>query len=89
MATTEPSSPPSSLATVVAELKPRLRGFLHTYAAAISIASGAALIAVAAALRGGAAVVTTSIYAATVTLLFGVSALYHRRSWSPRAHQLM
>ena len=89
MATIEPSSPPHSLAAVVAELKPRLRGFLHAYAAAISIASGAALIAVAAALRSGAAVATTSIYAATVTLLFGTSALYHRRSWSPRAHRVM
>jgi hemolysin III len=81
--------PTSSLATVVAELKPRLRGFLHTYAAAISIASGAVLIAVAAALKGGSAAATTAIYAATVTLLFGTSALYHRLSWSPRAHRIM
>jgi hemolysin III len=83
------ADPAPSVATVVAELKPRLRGFLHTYAAALSIASGAALIAVAAALKGGAAVVTTSVYSATVTLLFGTSALYHRRTWSPRAHRLM
>jgi hemolysin III len=89
MAILEPSSTSPSLATVVAELKPRLRGFLHTYAAAISIASGAALVAVAAALRGGSAAVTTSIYAVTVTLLFGTSALYHRRTWSPRAHRFM
>ena len=89
MAILEPSSTSPSLATVVAELKPRLRGFLHTYAAAISIASGAALVAVAAALRGGSAAVTTSIYAVTVTMLFGTSALYHRRTWSPRAHRFM
>ena len=89
MAILEPSSTSPSLATVVAELKPRLRGFLHTYAAAISIASGAALVAVAAALRGGSAAVTTSIYAVTDTLLFGTSALYHRRTWSPRAHRFM
>jgi hemolysin III len=81
--------PVPSLAATVAELKPRLRGFLHTYAAAISIASGAALIVVAAALRGGSAAATTSIYAATVTLLFGTSALYHRLTWSPRAHRIM
>jgi hemolysin III len=88
MATLDPG-PSTTIATVVAELKPRLRGFLHTYAAAISIASGAVMIAVTAALRGGAAAATTSIYSATVTLLFGTSALYHRRSWSPRAHRLM
>jgi hemolysin III len=79
----------STLATTVAELKPRLRGWLHAYAAAISIASGAALIAVAAALRGASAGATTGIYAATVTLLFGTSALYHRVNWSPSAHRLM
>jgi hemolysin III len=81
--------PVPNLASTVAELKPRLRGFLHTYAAAFSIASGAVLIAVAAALRGAPAAATTSIYAATVTLLFGTSALYHRLSWSPRAHRIM
>lgn len=73
----------------VAELKPRLRGWLHAYAAAASIATGATLIAVAAALRGGPAGATTGIYAATVTLLFGTSALYHRLNWGPRGHAVM
>jgi hemolysin III len=79
----------AALATVVAELKPRLRGWLHAYAAAVSIASGAVLVAVAAAFRGGPAGATTSVYAATVTLLFGTSALYHRINWGPRGHALM
>jgi hemolysin III len=80
---------PTSLVVAVAELKPRLRGWLHAYAAVISIASGAALVAVAAATQGGRAAAPTAIYAATVTLLFGTSALYHRLKWSPRAHSLM
>jgi hemolysin III len=84
-----PSGPAATLATTVAELKPRLRGWLHAYAAAISIASGATLVAVAAAMRGGVAGLVTAIYCATVTMLFGTSALYHRRAWSPRAHMLM
>jgi hemolysin III len=79
----------SPLAVAVAELKPRLRGWLHAYAAALSIVSGAVLISVAAAVRGGAAGLTTAIYSVTVTLLFGTSALYHRRTWSPRAHAVM
>jgi hemolysin III len=79
----------AELIAAVAELKPRLRGWLHAYAAAISILSGAALVAVAAALRGGSATPSTSIYAATVTLLFGTSALYHRLNWSDRARVLM
>jgi hemolysin III len=86
------STPPldaSSLAVAVAELKPRLRGWLHAYAAALSIFSGAVLVCVAAAMHGRAAGTTTAIYSATVTLLFGTSALYHRRTWSPRAHAWM
>jgi hemolysin III len=81
--------PAAALATTVAELKPRLRGWLHAYAAAISIVSGATLIAVSAALRGPVAGATTAVYCATVTLLFGTSALYHRLNWSPRARVIM
>ncbi|MGH8861975.1 MAG: PAQR family membrane homeostasis protein TrhA [Jatrophihabitantaceae bacterium] len=88
MTTVEPASS-SSLVAAVAEFKPRLRGFLHSYAAAISIVSGAVLISVASAQRGGPAAASTSIYSVTVTLLFGISALYHRRTWSPRAHKIM
>ena len=80
---------PAALIAAVADLRPRLRGWLHAYAAAISIASGATLVAVAAALRGGSAGATTAVYAGTVTLLFGTSALYHRVQWQPRAHALM
>jgi hemolysin III len=79
----------SPLVAAVAELKPRLRGWLHTYAAAISVGSGVSLIAVAAVLRGHRAGVSTAVYAATVTLLFGTSALYHRRQWGPRGHAVM
>ncbi len=77
------------LAGAVAELTPRLRGWLHTYAAAISIGSGASLIAVAAAVRGERGGWSTAIYAATVTLLFGTSALYHRLHWGTRARSVM
>lgn len=79
----------AATAAAVADLKPRLRGWLHAYAAVISIVTGTALVATAAALRGGEAGATTAIYAATVTLLFGTSALYHRLNWSPRARILM
>lgn len=71
------------------QLKPRLRGWLHAYAAAVSLASGATLIAVAAAARGHRAGLSTAVYAATVSLLFATSALYHRRPWGPRGHAVM
>jgi hemolysin III len=91
MATTGPQQmgPAVALAATVAELKPKLRGWLHAYAAAMSIATGAAMVAVAGALRGERAGATTGIYCATVTLLFGTSALYHRLTWSPAAHRVM
>ena len=73
----------------VADIKPRLRGWLHTYAAITSVAGGVTLVAVSAALRGATAGFTTALYSATVTLLFGISALYHRYPWQPRAHQVM
>jgi hemolysin III len=79
----------TTIAPALVDLKPRLRGWLHTYAAAVSLATGAALIAVAAPLRGASAGATTAVYCATVTLLFGTSALYHRRNWQPVALRRM
>lgn len=71
------------------ELTPRLRGWLHTYAALVSLAAGISLVAVAAALRGDRAGLATTVYAITVTLLFGTSAMYHRRGWGPVGHRVM
>jgi hemolysin III len=79
----------TTIAPALVDLKPRLRGWLHAYAAAVSLASGATLIAVAAPLRGVPAGATTAVYCATVTLLFGTSALYHRVDWKPAAQLLM
>lgn len=78
-----------ALATALAEVKPRLRGWFHAYAAVVSVITGAGLVAVASALRGGPAAATTAIYSGTVTLLFGTSALYHRLNWGPRARAVM
>ncbi len=63
-----------------------MRGVLHQWSFFVSIATGAALIALAGATVSGLAALATSVYAATVLGLFGVSALYHRHTWqSPRA----
>jgi hemolysin III len=67
-------------------LKPRLRGVLHEAAFAVSLVTGTVLICLA---DGGRERLAASIYAASVALLFGTSAAYHRGSWSPRAHALM
>ncbi|UVS77030.1 hemolysin III family protein [Actinokineospora sp. UTMC 2448] len=60
--------------------KPRLRGVIHFWSFFVSLATGAALIALAATVSP-IAVLATSVYGATVLGLFGVSALYHRRWW--------
>ena len=64
--------------------RPTWRGHLHQWACLVSIVAGTVLVAVA----DGARVVT-AIYATTVAMLLGTSALYHRVTWSVRMHTLM
>ena len=47
------------------------------------------LCSIAATRPGIGAVVSCVIYSLTVCGLFGISALYHRRVWSPRGYQIM
>jgi hemolysin III len=62
-----------------------MRGWLHTYAFYIAIPAGVVLIALAATIGGGVVpAISCAIYSLTVCGLFGTSALYHRRVWSPR-----
>lgn len=58
-----------------------MRGWLHFWSFAGSIAACATLIAVSASLVGGGAALATSVYSVTILGLFGTSALYHRRTW--------
>ena len=60
-------------------VKPRLRGVFHQYAFFVSLGSGALLVLLAATTRASIAV---AVYAASVSALFGVSALYHRVTWT-------
>lgn len=71
---------------LTAAVKPRLRGWLHAGAFPLSALGGIVLIALA---HGRSARVACAIYAVTATMLFGVSALYHRGSWSPRWHAVL
>jgi hemolysin III len=66
--------------------KPRLRGVSHQWAFVVSVACGAALIALA---PSGRAVVAAAIYAAAVSALLGTSTLYHRVDWRPAARRWM
>jgi hemolysin III len=60
--------------------KPRLRGVSHQWGFVVSLAAGAALIALA---PHGRATLAAVIYASAVSALLGTSTLYHRVEWRP------
>ncbi len=64
--------------------KPRLRGWLHAGTFPVSVVAGIVLVVLA---HGTAATIATGVYAASAALLFGISAIYHRGQWSPRAER--
>lgn len=66
--------------------KPLLRGAFHQ--AAFFVAAGAGAVLVAAAPNARAAW-AASVFVACLAGLFGISALYHRRNWSPRPRAWM
>src|SRR5580658_10049629 len=59
--------------------KPVLRGWLHLVWFGISVVIGTLLLV---RVHGAARVTAAAIYAASVSALFGVSALYHRGTWT-------
>ena len=67
-------------------VKPRLRGVLHQYAFFAALAAALLLVFAAPTPRALVAVV---IYGITLTALFGVSALFHRITWSVQARRGM
>ncbi|HTY27086.1 MAG TPA: hemolysin III family protein, partial [Mycobacterium sp.] len=70
--------------------KPRLRGWIHVYAAVIAAIAGAALVSVSWALQGTRAGLATMLYTFTIVAMFTVSGTYHRVNWkSQRARKWM
>jgi hemolysin III len=69
-----------SIGETLAEVKPRLRGWLHLAITPVALVAGIVLVALSptATTRIGSA-----LFGLSALLLFGVSALYHTRSWSP------
>jgi hemolysin III len=74
-------------AEAFAKMKPRLRGVSHEWAFFTSLGLGGALVIAA---QGTKATIAVAIYAASLSALFGVSALYHRITWRrPAVRQWM
>ena len=68
---------------VLAEVKPRLRGWLHLGVLPLTLAAGIVLIALS---PTAPTRIASAVFTASALLLFGVSAIYHRGNWSPRLH---
>jgi hemolysin III len=66
--------------------RPRLRGVSHQFAAFVASGAGLSLVAMAPSPRAAAA---CAVYAITLALMFGTSAVYHRVTWSPPARARM
>ena len=62
------------------KVKPRLRGVFHQWAFVAAIPLGVVLVLATETTRGR---VAAGVFAASVVLMFGASALYHRPDWSP------
>jgi hemolysin III len=69
-----------------AEKKPTWRGWIHAATFPLAIVLGAILIVLA---DGVAAKASSAVFVASSLLLFGISALYHRFTWSERARVLL
>jgi hemolysin III len=69
--------------------KPALRGWLHLVWFGVSLVGGILLLIHA---HGATRIAASAVYAASVSSLFGVSALYHRGNWTsvwrPRLQRL-
>jgi hemolysin III len=76
--------PPASAR--LAPEKPLLRGVSHQIAFFVALVAGGALVMSA---RSTGAAVAAAVFAASLALLFGTSALYHRVHWSPEQRRRM
>jgi hemolysin III len=71
---------------VLAEIIPRLRGWVHLAAVPIALASGLVLVGLS---PEGVARTGSAIFAVCALMLFGVSAAWHRGRWSPALSEVL
>ena len=84
--TTDPETTPaetsaSPVADLVAIVKPRLRGWLHLGMFPVALIGGLVLVLLS---EPGSVRTASIVFTISAALLFGVSAVYHRGTWSPR-----
>ncbi|MCX6399773.1 MAG: hemolysin III family protein [Propionibacteriales bacterium] len=74
------------MADKMAELKPKLRGWLHAGTVPFVIAAGIVLIVLSPTSETKAG---SAVFIGSALLLFGVSAIYHRGTWQPAIWALL
>ncbi len=74
------------MADKMAELKPRLRGWLHAGSIPFVLAAGIVLIVLS---PTTVTKVGSAVFIASALLLFGTSAIYHRGNWQPAIWALL
>ena len=68
------------------QVKPKLRGWLHTAISPLAVAAGVVLIVLSPTL---ATKVGSALFAGTAILLFTVSGIYHRGNWTKRTWEVL
>jgi hemolysin III len=68
------------------QVKPKLRGWLHTAISPLAVAAGIVLIALSPTLETK---VGSALFAGTAILLFTVSGIYHRGNWTKRTWEVL
>jgi len=76
----------TAVADLVAVVKPRLRGWLHLLMFPVAVIGGLVLIVLS---DPGSVRTASVVFTVSAALLFGVSAVYHRGTWGPRASTLL
>ncbi len=75
-----------AVAEVVAEVRPRTRGWLHAATAPFALIGGILLVLLS---PPGTARIGSAVFAGCALMLFTVSATMHRGGWSPRTEVLL
>jgi len=66
---------------ITAEIKPRLRGWLHLGTAPLTLAAGVVLVCLS---PTAGTKIASAVFTGSALMLFSVSAIYHTGNWSPR-----
>jgi hemolysin III len=68
------------------EVKPHLRGWMHAASAPLTLAAGVVLVVLS---PTASSRIGSAVFASSALVLFTVSGIYHRGTWSPRVRRFL